>query len=172
MAECTTFTTNLGDSRNRNDSSSSNPNPSNEGTIYHIMLEPPSFPDLIAYGPFENIEVTVPQVVNTLKQLNPQAVSAFAEVLEQWRNGAVQQFNAPIGDGKYIKIRLVKERNPEAAASLPAPSWVVRRSELELVGEGKVTDFDIVGTFLQKDQASSAARTQLSEYIRAASVAE
>lgn len=143
------------------------PAPRPEGTIYHVLTETPSIKDYTAFGPFECIEATVPSIINKLKFMSPPGLTAFEDSLPEWISGSIVHVKAPLGDGNHTLIRLVKEHNPTVAAALPGPAWVVKRAQANLKNDHKNLGFNIVGSYLQREQAFAAARNDMSQLLTA-----
>ncbi|KAK3696061.1 hypothetical protein LTR37_018142 [Vermiconidia calcicola] len=140
------------------------------GMIYHILTECPTIKDYTGFGPFHNIEATVPSILGKLEAMSPSGFKAFQEVLPQWKNGGIPHFRAPLESEDHVTIRLVDEYNPDVAAILPGPAWTVKRSKVLLGPERNtepegVTEFEVVETFLEKEKAFEAARRGIADHI-------
>ena len=167
MANRTTFRMNLGEFLGNDQHTPRTPKPVPEGTVYHILTESPSLKDYTGFGPFHCIEATVESILDKLQRVSMPGFRAFTEVLSQWCDGSVVQMKAPLGDGNHITIRLIEEHNPAVAAALPGPAWTVRRSIFKgaVVQQLRYTDFDIVGSYLDKEQAFKAAREKMDRLL-------
>ncbi|KAK3717670.1 hypothetical protein LTR37_005737 [Vermiconidia calcicola] len=85
------------------------------------------------------------------------------------QTGGIPQFRAPSESGDHVLIRLVEEVDPDVAATLPGPAWIVKRSDVVLgpernSGPEGVTELEVVETFLEKEEAFEAARRGLADY--------
>ena len=96
--------------------------------------------------------------------MSPPGLATFKDLLPQWTSGRVMHVKAPLGDGSHVLIGLVKEHNPTVAAALPGPAWVVKRIT-NLDDEFQDVRVEIVGSYIQKEQAFEAARNTMSRMV-------
>ncbi|KAH8819308.1 hypothetical protein F5884DRAFT_760222 [Xylogone sp. PMI_703] len=104
--------------------------------------------------------------------MSPAGLDTFNEMLSSGQNGleSFQHIEVPLSGGHKMMVRLTREENPEVAAKLPGPTWVVVCVEAKpkdaADGQPLLEDMIICGAFLSMDKANEAARQVLADITR------
>jgi len=139
-------------------SAPSSPQPTD--TIYYLKTETPHLHDFSVFGPFHLREAIVPSIRQKLQQTSPAGLATFDDLISRMGLSSFEHIVAPLPGGHSMTIRLIKEKNPEVAATLPGPAWyVVSVEQLSLYSSfSEFKSFDICGTYTSAEAANQAAR--------------
>ena len=118
----------------------------------------------------------VPSIKAKLRQESPTGLAMFEEMMSTGPSAlsSFEHIVAPLSDNHTMTIHLVKEQNPEVAAALPGPTWVVLCAELlsstpesQDRDEGaKLKDMSICGAFVSVQKANQALQQVVADKLQ------
>ncbi|KAM3074429.1 hypothetical protein ACMFMG_002766 [Clarireedia jacksonii] len=142
------------------------------GTIFHLMTEIPQIHDFSRFGPFHARDAMVFSIQQKLEDETLTGLEEFLDfVSEPSGLDDFEGFTTRTTDGNTLNIYVVEEKNPEVAATLPGPAWVVVTARFNMIPYYQ-KDHEVGRTYTSAEAANQGAKELLVEMMPGARYVE